>query len=361
MKSSFNAVAFLALFVAGSASPVRDSARRDELVGSVPPGSGQVPSQFQKRAMVCNADNALRALRATKRAAIATPFCQQYISIPTSTATVTVTPSTLISSTAIVTETDVYTEFAYETHVYTVTVDKTSIATVTETVVVPYQLSKRTEVPVPDFMQTYPASRISSACSCLVVPSPSTTVTATADRVTDYDISTRVTVLSVPTTFTIETSVTTEETRLVATVTTTETVSFTATPDSEFYIKSSGGSFVGQYLTPFANSNDDRNLFFTSDKTIATKFRLGADGIMSFSDSIRHDPPVEVRSFLNTGWQLESVYFSSAAALEPCVEGGSCYYITFSINTDKVLVSTNSNGVTQNRANLRQLAMIANL
>ncbi|KAI9159130.1 hypothetical protein HJFPF1_07138 [Paramyrothecium foliicola] len=371
MRSSFNAVALFAVSAFGSANAFEDAAYSQGAEGTVPKSSGQYYSQFQKKALVCNADNALRALRATQRAAVATPFCQNYLGIPTSTITATVTPTTLVSSTAVVTQTELYTEYVHETRVHTVVIDQTSTVTVTETVTVPYQVAKRTEVAVPDFMQPFPASRISSACSCLGVPTPSTTVTATAVPVTNYDISTSVTVVSEPTTVTIETSVTTEVSILqidhiqslrahvlipaqetkVATVTATEQVSVTATPpaDAEFYIKSTAGEAVGQYLTPFARSNDDRQIIFTTDKTIATKFKLGADGVLTFADSIRHNPPVEVRSFLNTNRESQSVFFSSTVALPGCVRGGGCYYITFAINANKVLVSTNSNGVAQDR------------
>ncbi|KEY74484.1 hypothetical protein S7711_10856 [Stachybotrys chartarum IBT 7711] len=313
------------------------------------PGTGDAPVEIEERAdapaMVCNADNALRALRATQRAAVATPFCQQYISVPTSTATVTITPTTFVSSTAVVTETNVYTEFVLETNIVTLTIDATNTVTVTQTITVPHTFAKRTEVPVPSFMSQYPASRISSACSCLSVPPPSTTVTATADPITNYNVGTSTATLSVPTFVTIETSVTESTTVTVATVTETAQATVTASPTS-FRLKAKGGPQDGRYLTPVVWYGDDRNLAFTSDITKATAFTLRSDGILSFQDSINHSPPIEVRSFLNTNYNNEQVFFSSIPAAGNCVQGGGCYWITFAVSVDNELVSTGPRGLT---------------
>lgn len=51
----------------------------------------EVGSAIHQRQAGCNADNLLRALRNTARAATATPFCESYICSPSSTATATAT------------------------------------------------------------------------------------------------------------------------------------------------------------------------------------------------------------------------------------------------------------------------------
>lgn len=54
-------------------------------------GTDETP-RFLNDRTVCRADHVLRALRDPARAATATPFCQTFINVPTSTGTVTFTP-----------------------------------------------------------------------------------------------------------------------------------------------------------------------------------------------------------------------------------------------------------------------------
>ncbi|MCJ1251268.1 hypothetical protein MMC30_008499 [Trapelia coarctata] len=91
----------------------------------------------------CNSDNCLRALRRFSKAAV--PFCQTYIKVPTITVTVP------------------------------------AIATVTPSVTA---LPKRAAPAVPSFVASFPASRISSGCSCLNVPPVTTSVYASVTTTT---------------------------------------------------------------------------------------------------------------------------------------------------------------------------------
>ncbi|KAI9709613.1 MAG: hypothetical protein M1812_007661 [Candelaria pacifica] len=103
-------------------------------------------TELEKRA--CNADNVLRALQANS--ASASPFCVSFNHIPT--ATVTVTPATAHP------------------------VVKTTTVTFTRTI---YPGGRALEsITLPYYVQTFPASRVSSGCSCLsVTPSPVTVST----------------------------------------------------------------------------------------------------------------------------------------------------------------------------------------
>ncbi|ERF76195.1 hypothetical protein EPUS_07395 [Endocarpon pusillum Z07020] len=118
----------------------------------------------------CNRDNVLRALIDKRYIDEAIPFCSKYIKVPASTVTATTSCQT-VTITAIVDPLPVTT-----TITPTVTVTATTPgSTVYSTYVPPYYKEKRDE-PVPAFVSQYPASRISSACSCLTITPSTTTV-----------------------------------------------------------------------------------------------------------------------------------------------------------------------------------------
>jgi hypothetical protein len=173
---------------------------------------------------VCRVDNVLRALQDPNRAAVATSFCQEYIHVPTSTGTITFTP--ILAGVTLTTATRIATITKTEavTDIYTVTLSVTKTVTVTKTVKAPRAIAPATDIVVPPFLTQYPARRLSSACSCLSVPPPSTVVTVTGPPLIDWQTSTLYTTVSKPTTVTIKTSVPT-----YVKITSTVTVTVTAT------------------------------------------------------------------------------------------------------------------------------------
>ncbi|KAI9852781.1 MAG: hypothetical protein M1824_001738 [Vezdaea acicularis] len=130
--------------------------------------NGICPSAPVFKRSTCNADNLLRRLESPEYRGSASAFCSTYIqpSITTATATYTQTPSPVI-----VVETDI-------------TVLSTTVTTTSTDYPTAINTFKKRDGPYPTFISaTYPASRVSSACSCLVTlsspPTPSTTVTTT--------------------------------------------------------------------------------------------------------------------------------------------------------------------------------------
>ncbi|KAI9679315.1 MAG: hypothetical protein M1817_005335 [Caeruleum heppii] len=121
--------------------------------------SSPAPAELEER-QACNRDNVLRALLNPRNAVEATSFCRNYI--PT---TETITPTNAVTVTATTTST-VYSRY---------------------TPLISMAKAKRDVPPIPTFISQYPASRVSSACSCLsVTPLTRTTtlgtVTVTATR-----------------------------------------------------------------------------------------------------------------------------------------------------------------------------------
>ncbi|KAI9803451.1 MAG: hypothetical protein M1833_000970 [Piccolia ochrophora] len=161
-------------------------------------------SLLSKRA-VCNADNLLRNLRDKRYSLDASAFCSVYIQstavttvgvVVTKTDTATFTPSPILVTQVVTVPT---------TEVSTIT--STSYSTAVNT------LRKR-DVPYPPFLATtYPPSRVSSACSCFVTPSPpvtkSTTVTTGTETLGETVTLPTVTVTATSTTTSIDSQVTT--------------------------------------------------------------------------------------------------------------------------------------------------------
>ncbi|KAL8933300.1 MAG: hypothetical protein Q9211_005854 [Gyalolechia sp. 1 TL-2023] len=121
---------------------------------------------------VCYADNVLRALQATRNSASASQFCGSLIlqAVPTTTLITTgVTPAPVVVTT-------------------TSTISRT---------VYPNGLTLE-ELPFPTFVSQYPAPRVSSGCSCLLGPKPTTTLIATGPTDTSTVIITNTETLSGP-------------------------------------------------------------------------------------------------------------------------------------------------------------------
>lgn len=216
-------------------------------------------SQTQATGTGCNADNVLRALR--RFSSQASPFCATFIQ---STATVTVTPTSIVpgtvyesitvqgpTETSVIESTDVSTATEtttstsltiFPTTLITSTISTTaSTLTVISTTTVNYQnipnpIRRDAESPLPSYVSQYPASRVSSACSCLGGPISTITSTATAAPAFSTSLSTITDVSSSETTTTTTsiTSVTTTETASTLTITTstsiTTTTALTAVP-----------------------------------------------------------------------------------------------------------------------------------
>ncbi|KAI9657889.1 MAG: hypothetical protein M1829_006851 [Trizodia sp. TS-e1964] len=119
---------------------------------------------------VCNADNALRALRNSKVSAEASLFCSTYIQ-PVVTGTTTLT-----------------------------TTAATATATFTPNTVT------RCDAPLPSYIATFPPSRISSACSCFINPSNLVATTQTLTSTASITATTTTT-LPAPTATATETIV----------------------------------------------------------------------------------------------------------------------------------------------------------
>jgi len=113
----------------------------------------QAAGVIAKRALpTCNHDNLFRIFLDSRYSSSASAYCSYYIE---STSTVTATTVPVIPVTTVV----------------TVPASVTDFVTVT-----PAPMKKRQATPTaPDGAATYPASRLSSACSCLVTPSTVTT------------------------------------------------------------------------------------------------------------------------------------------------------------------------------------------
>ncbi|KAI4190778.1 MAG: hypothetical protein L6R41_000552 [Letrouitia leprolyta] len=119
---------------------------------------------------VCNADNVLRALQAPQNSVSASQFCYSLVlqGVPTTTLiTAGVTPAPVIVTT-------------------TSTISRT---------VYPNGLTLE-QLPFPTFVSQYPAPRVSSGCSCLLGPKPTTTRTATGPTDTSTLITTLTSTLS---------------------------------------------------------------------------------------------------------------------------------------------------------------------
>lgn len=131
---------------------------------------------------VCNADNVLRALQAPANSASATNFCYSLI--------LQGVPTTTLVQPAGVTPPPVYDKPCFRAEPLTFcfcrlllrhAFETCRIVTTTSTIsrtVYPNGLTLE-ELPYPTFVSQYPAPRVSSGCSCLLGPKPTTTRTAT--------------------------------------------------------------------------------------------------------------------------------------------------------------------------------------
>ncbi|KAI9852322.1 MAG: hypothetical protein M1838_001027 [Thelocarpon superellum] len=116
----------------------------------------------------CNADNCLRALR--RHSILASPFCETFLAIPTPVTTTYVGTGPV--STTTISSTDTHTVFIGGSHLES--------------------------IPLPTYVSQYPASRVSSGCSCLSVAISTDTVTATNSIITITSVTTTTSTLTGP-------------------------------------------------------------------------------------------------------------------------------------------------------------------
>ncbi|RMJ20094.1 hypothetical protein CDV36_000299 [Fusarium kuroshium] len=183
--------------------------------------------QLVERA-ACNRDNLFRCFIDQRYSMQASQFCANLSPSTVTVATVTATETTTV-------ETELTADAATSTEIFTTTVFTETIATATTTVTFDPDalLAKRdASVNPPKCMTngvTYPASRITSACSCIDVPASTVSVTYVAGTETVTETSTVFTTPS-PATVTTWTTVSTAaagvETVTVAPTGTTNRLSF---------------------------------------------------------------------------------------------------------------------------------------
>ncbi|RFU24361.1 hypothetical protein B7463_g11982, partial [Scytalidium lignicola] len=169
-----------------------------------------VPHYFEKR-NECDHDNLLRCFIVSSSAAEG--FCGALTPLTTTVETVTATVSTTTTTTVVTTGTDTITETILTTYVIPATT--TTVTVNAEGSIV----QKRQDVPTPDCLgTTYPASRITSACSCIGVPALTVSATYTASTETDTVVATESSTATVDVTTTVTAGPTTYPT-VTATVT----------------------------------------------------------------------------------------------------------------------------------------------
>ncbi|KAH6685477.1 hypothetical protein F5X68DRAFT_233223 [Plectosphaerella plurivora] len=152
-------------------------------------GAAASPHDIFAREKACNRDNLLRCVVDTRYSAQASAFCAELTPFTTTVATVTAT-DTVTETLDLVVQTDVVVLHSTTT-VYTATVPETII-----TITAPYgsapTVVKRNASDGPsqppkcltNVATPYPASRITSACSCIDVPASTISATFTAGTVT---------------------------------------------------------------------------------------------------------------------------------------------------------------------------------
>ncbi|KAK6540087.1 hypothetical protein TWF694_008917 [Orbilia ellipsospora] len=209
--------------------------------------------------MVCNADNCLRAIRATKRPGAAD--CSSYFQTTITPAAVTssVTSYIYVTNTATQDTTETDTIFQTQTDIEHTTITQTIPYTVT-TQVTSYSagIQKRQETAIPSDIPIYAtacsgAVRYSSACSCLGVQA--TTITASGPTVittvpVTLTVSTQTVITTVSTDYVTIVDATTViiETDATATQSTPIATQTDVTYFDKFYIQIQDTSFAGKYL-----------------------------------------------------------------------------------------------------------------
>ncbi|KAF3187553.1 hypothetical protein TWF225_004258 [Orbilia oligospora] len=185
----------------------------------------------------CNGDNLLRNLRDRKYSSSASTFCSEWLQSAATTLAATATLSITVTSTP-------GAGTIIQARTTTITGVDTIITTVFPTAINTFV--KRVEIPYPPWLtSTYPPARVSSACSCFIVPPTGGLLTVTATAATRTTTRTEV-LLSITAT---QTSLVTQ----TASATTTSVIEGGPVPcgvigctDSDgFYDQLQGSNLVG--------------------------------------------------------------------------------------------------------------------
>ncbi|KAF3914389.1 hypothetical protein ABW21_db0202652 [Orbilia brochopaga] len=224
-----------------------------------------IASSFAHAALAasCNADNCLRALRATQtpgRAAEASADCSAYFAIPTVTYTQTLTFSETSTTNTLITETATVDLTA------TTVLEETSTTTldigVTATVTTFIPIKKRQDVALPGYATACAGTvRFSSACSCISVSSPTVTPSTTVTISTTLYFTTTQTDVELATVSTVVST----ETQTDLDVVTKTVGSIATTTIKPFKIQASFDTNPAndKYLYPFARFAGSNPVLYT--------------------------------------------------------------------------------------------------
>lgn len=249
----------------------------------------------------CNADNCLRAVRASAfPTVLGTRDCSSYLlatvtpATSTSTVTVTISPTSTFSVTVTNTQTLIDSVTATSTATVTDTITITSDVDITSTVLQFPSLAPRQVTVQPSHIPTYASAcsnsvRYSSACSCIGVTkstttaaTPVTVITVTATAVKDLTLTHTSSALA--TSYVTETAFATNTLDVSTTVTDTVTAATTtvlACPPqpTSLILQAVGGPYAGQYAVLVSvDADGDYVIVFTTNEAAATTFNIDGSG-----------------------------------------------------------------------------------
>ncbi|MCJ1412899.1 hypothetical protein MMC19_006999 [Ptychographa xylographoides] len=231
----------------------------------------------------CNADNCLRAIRASAfPTRSGTADCSSYFLTTVTTAETTVTQTVTVTGTP--TEIDSVVATTTVDVTATTVVEETATIVDVETITLPADLSKRQATETPSNIPTYASAcsgsvRYSSACSCIGVTASTTTVAASTVTVTESSTVTPTGIAGYTTVSTEVVTVTDSTTAITttdATVTVTSTSTVAPTPQPTFVLVADNGPFQGQYA--FVGIGGYIN--FTATALQATEFTISPSGML---------------------------------------------------------------------------------
>ncbi|KAF5873534.1 uncharacterized protein Bfra_004996 [Botrytis fragariae] len=343
------------------------------------------PLLDEKRDLVCLAQTVIINLITLNHGQA---FCSAYLGIQTSTVLTTTTkkttttqtlpPATVTKTVVTGTETRTLTSLITTLATATSTVDTTQTLTATNTITITStttgvtvkrspeplidnaQIDARNPPPIPPYLSIFAASKISSACSCLSLPTPSTTVTSTVQQ-TSTATSTpsavtsqvqtvtfvTVTTTAVNTITQIETLTNTISTTTTATTTTTVIVTETPSPPSYCdqmpipgpYAFIDGGRVLDAVFIQDSTKADCCRACWESVDCVAFSFQGPDPEVESFCYYLVSDgpavsgianPPPTCPSGVETQEQLDledTGGFFSIASVGPCDLAGA-HYVT---------------------------------
>ncbi|KAK6540775.1 hypothetical protein TWF694_008165 [Orbilia ellipsospora] len=214
--------------------------------------------------MICNADNCLRAVRATQRMPTGAIDCSSYFRTTVTPAVVTVTATTTAHVTATVTNNVIETDTIFQTATYTLhttTIETIPVTTTTQVTQYSAGIAKRQQTVIPSVIPLYASAcsgavRYSSACSCIGVTATTITtvgktVTVTVDTIVTDSTKTVTTTVGTDSVTIVDFTVTTVQTDATATqyitVATTTAITYIGLQD-RFYLQIQDSGLVGQYL-----------------------------------------------------------------------------------------------------------------